>query len=240
MKPINHPRSVGNRGFTLVELMVVIGVIAVLAGLLLPVLANAKDKGRSAVCKGSLKQLYTAFILYAEDHKDQFPTPGSVGAYGPQPEDWIWWQYGRGVTNSSLAPYLDGFNTKLFTCPSDKEAQIMQEQGLLANDPYRYSYALTSYSLEDGHNPGMATIITQKREVYPFRMSMVKDPTLKLMLVEEDDETQDDSRWVPVGSLTNLVTRRHNKRGNVAFADGHVEHVKPTFGLDEANSRAEY
>jgi prepilin-type N-terminal cleavage/methylation domain-containing protein len=54
--------------FTLIELLVVIAIIAVLAGLLLPVLAAAKSTGRSAVCQGNLRQLQLAWLSYAGDH----------------------------------------------------------------------------------------------------------------------------------------------------------------------------
>ncbi len=57
--------------FTLVELLVVIGIIAVLAGLLLPALAAAKSTSRSAVCQGNLRQLQLAWISYAGDNRGE-------------------------------------------------------------------------------------------------------------------------------------------------------------------------
>src|ERR1700742_4864170 len=91
--------------FTLIELLVVIAIIGILAGLLLPVLARAKDKARQAQCGNNLHQLGIAFNLYHQDFNDLFPAPGSRGVYGPQSEDWIWWQYGRGVEHSSIVPF---------------------------------------------------------------------------------------------------------------------------------------
>lgn len=231
---LNHRRI---PAFTLLELMVVVAVMAILAGLLLPVISRSKDKGYRAVCINNLRQLNLAFELYRQDHEDWFPGPGSKQTHGPQPEDWIWWQYGRGVTNSTIARYVDGFKPELFTCPADKQALEMQGLGPLPNDPYRYSYALTSYDLRDGKNMGMATLITRDRKVYPFRHSQILKPEAKIMLAEEDRETIDDPRWVPEWSRPNRVTDRHDKKGVVAFADGHVENVLPEFGLDPANSQ---
>jgi prepilin-type N-terminal cleavage/methylation domain-containing protein/prepilin-type processing-associated H-X9-DG protein len=62
------------RAFTLVELLVVIGIIAILAGLLLPVLGRAKAKAYNAACVNNLRQLGIATRLYAEDNEERLPT----------------------------------------------------------------------------------------------------------------------------------------------------------------------
>jgi prepilin-type N-terminal cleavage/methylation domain-containing protein/prepilin-type processing-associated H-X9-DG protein len=231
------------KGFTLMELLVVIAIIAILAALLLPVLSRAKEKGRQAACQSNLRQIAIGFQLYWQDHKDEFPAPGSKTEYGPQPEDWIWWEQDRDVKRSAIARYVSGFNPRVFTCPSDWQAQRLQRQGTLPDDPYRYSYSLTSYSLTpDKVNPGMSTLITQARKVYPFKSSQIRHPSAKIMLVEEDRQTINDSRWLPVAypgtpnAIYNLIASRHDGRGNVVFADSHIEAEPPAFGQDPTNS----
>ena len=62
-----------NAGFTLVELLVVIGVIALLIGLLLPALTRARNAARETVCRSNLRQVHSALILYAQDFNDYVP-----------------------------------------------------------------------------------------------------------------------------------------------------------------------
>jgi prepilin-type N-terminal cleavage/methylation domain-containing protein len=228
-------------GFTLVELLVVIAIIGILAGFILAALSKAKAHGASTVCLNNLKQLGIAFVLYHGDYNDLFPAPGSRSAYGPQPEDWVWWQYGRDVTKSTVVPYIAKFQPQLFTCTADTEALRLQGQvGRVFGDPFKYSYALTSYSLSNGFNPGMSTIITDERQVYPYKASSIRKPAQKIMIVEEDRATIDDSRWVPEGAKTNLVAKRHDGKGFVVFADGHNELVTPEFGLSPEYNNPSY
>jgi prepilin-type N-terminal cleavage/methylation domain-containing protein len=89
------------RAFTLVELLVVIGVIGVLIGLLLPALSKARASSQTAACLGNLRQIMTAFQLYAYDNKQRFPEPGAVA------QSW----------ESLLQTYVH--TREAFHCPSD-------------------------------------------------------------------------------------------------------------------------
>jgi prepilin-type N-terminal cleavage/methylation domain-containing protein len=74
----------GQRGFTLVELLVVIAIIAILAGLLLPVLASAKEKGKRAQCMSNLKQIGVGSLVYVGDNSDKFMPAALNGGWGIQ------------------------------------------------------------------------------------------------------------------------------------------------------------
>ena len=67
------------RGFTLVELLVVIAIIAILVGLLFPVFARTREKGRQTTCLSNLRQLGAALQMYADQHNDEFPSAPMVG-----------------------------------------------------------------------------------------------------------------------------------------------------------------
>ena len=73
------------RGFTLIELLVVIAIIAILAGLMLPVLAKAKQKGQSSICLNDLKQVGLAMQMFANENDDMIPR----GTAGHSPRWWM-------------------------------------------------------------------------------------------------------------------------------------------------------
>ncbi len=73
MSRIRRPRCCRRRGFTLVELLVVIGIIAVLIAILLPTLNRAREAAKRTQCLSNLRQLHTALILYAMTNKDAVP-----------------------------------------------------------------------------------------------------------------------------------------------------------------------
>src|SRR5437588_9008231 len=75
-------------GFTLIELLVVIAIIAILAAILFPVFAQARDKARSASCLSNLKQMGTAWMLYAQDYDEMFPFSMSGDPVNSFPNNW--------------------------------------------------------------------------------------------------------------------------------------------------------
>src|SRR4051812_9754912 len=129
------------RGFTLVELLVVIGIIALLIAILMPALAKARAQGQWAKCSSNLKQVATAFIMYTNEFKGWMPWRGS-GTQGPRPDpsaanfpgvnDWIHWQdkttgytgsINVDINESAIAPYLSAKDDRLkelLRCPTDE------------------------------------------------------------------------------------------------------------------------
>jgi len=96
------------RAFTLVELLVVIGIIAILAALLLPALARAQKRARDLQCLSNLKQFGVALHLYLSDSEDAFPYTTNQ-----------WWVMPLCDYPKLLAPYLPTNGANVFRCPED-------------------------------------------------------------------------------------------------------------------------
>ena len=120
--PLPRPgQPLSRRGFTLIELLVVIAIIALLAGMLLPVLARARDQGRAAVCQSNLRQLILAATLYDQDH-NSFPIGWDNNAGSQKPPGLWYYQLqpflGRAASNAGGG---------VFICPSSlQKASIGQ------------------------------------------------------------------------------------------------------------------
>src|SRR5687768_16651704 len=94
------PRSASRSGFTLVELLVVVGIIALLVGILMPTLNRAREHSRQLKCLSNVRQISMAFVMYTNNNKGRFPFRAPINT--PSSEDWIYWQ-DKPVT--SAAPF---------------------------------------------------------------------------------------------------------------------------------------
>ena len=200
------------------------------------------QKSAQTVCMRNLRQLGNAMLLYIESNNDTFPGMGSRNTYGFHAEDWIYWRTNSKayppVSQSPVVKYMISFDTNRLRCPIDLDnsERRFQNDG---NGPYIYSYSLNSSDLSGGESRGMASVFDGTR-AYLFKLSSVKNPGKKIMLAEEQASHKagesidvagvssiiNDGRWVPATS-DGFISLRHQKAGNVTFADGHVERIKP-------------
>lgn len=123
-----------NRAFTLIELLVVIAIIAILAAILFPVFASAKERSRQATCCNNLKQLTMAFLSYTDDHNGFMPICSRRHMYqyaggNPITVEWTgtqWTAYGTApvaidVRQGSLYRLGYARSVGIFNCPTARD-----------------------------------------------------------------------------------------------------------------------
>jgi prepilin-type N-terminal cleavage/methylation domain-containing protein/prepilin-type processing-associated H-X9-DG protein len=230
--------------FTLVELLVVIGIIAVLISLLLPALRSARRSAQRAVCLSNMRQLGAALVAYVGDNEGHFPRPAVGGA--EEPEDWVYWTPGHDPAQGRIARYIggrDGF--KALICPAD---DIASHQPFEVGTRYPYSYTINEFISRTQALNHLTTL----------RLSQIVNASQVILLIDESGATIDDGCWAAQnyldGEYLNLLSNRHDTtaedshdyqvtdpssgRGNVAYADGHAEYVSRAESLNPQNYTA--
>jgi prepilin-type N-terminal cleavage/methylation domain-containing protein len=231
VRPYGKHHHFSTCGFTLVELLVVIGIIAVLIGVLLPVLARARSQANRAVCLSNIRQLGTALLMYCNDNDGYFPTCGYWDdglAYKPYPEDWVHWQRARDLNDSAIARYVGrGEQLKsLLRCPADS-FDARKPRGGSLQEPYLYSYAMNDGAGRNTRTyPGARTKITQWRA-----------PARKILLTENREQWNTSSVWGggPLAQRHGTGMSRGQfiaTRASALFFDNHAESVSDDLVAD--------
>jgi prepilin-type N-terminal cleavage/methylation domain-containing protein/prepilin-type processing-associated H-X9-DG protein len=197
-------------GFSLIELLVTIAIIAVLIGILIPTLPLVRDAGRRAVCGATLRGIGQAVELYKNDNREVFP----VARYMPQP--WLRIDAADfGLPEESFAEFdaslpqrlttfLDG-GAEAWRCPGDRAVHSVEWTDAMGNE----RIGGTSYTYISGLG-GMR--LEQSFFYERLRLDATKIP----VVYDFDGNTYEteDGRLIPVDFF-------HSTR-NLLFADGHV------------------
>ena len=207
--------------FTLIELLVVIAIIAILAAILFPVFARARENARRASCQSNLKQLGLGIIQYTQDYDERLPM---AVASGPGVSNG--WMYYTAITANpptdnfrpalgSIYPYIK--SAQIFVCPSDTI-------GAVSGDSYAINSCLSINSATNSTTGG-SPIARASRSLAFF------DETSKWMLLSEEGSpannnasTDDAYQSLAAG---NDFTARHLDGSNLLFLDGHVKWYRP-------------
>jgi prepilin-type N-terminal cleavage/methylation domain-containing protein/prepilin-type processing-associated H-X9-DG protein len=108
-------------GFTLIELLVVIAIIGILASILFPVFARARENARRSACQSNLKQIGLGIMQYTQDYDEKYIPKQGVGA-NQNPYTFV----------STLQPYVK--STQLFVCPSGSTNAVTAENNAVKQD----------------------------------------------------------------------------------------------------------
>lgn len=215
-------------GFTLVELLAVVAIIAILAAVLMPVIQSAVAKGRSTACQSNLRQVGVGVLMYVQEN-DGFMPP-------KDPTNWV--INGKAVMypqfSDFIAPYLQGKEAVLRTvwrCPADRRMKGAY------NLDIKCSYGINIHSIPAGYGNSL-----------PYAYSSVIRRSEVILLSETTGWGSGSDRelyWGPVAGINTVnMEFRHptaraaeasiptppptlaelaNATANVLFYDGHVE-----------------
>ena len=206
--------------FTLIELLVVIAIIAILAAILMPVFAQAREKARSASCQSNLKQLGLATMMYVQDYDGSYPLY-YAGTFNGESQYW----FGRGSgttwdkTLGLLYPYMK--NHQVQRCPGFRGTPRFGDGNGYG---YNWCYVGSDYCLSFAWPPGPA--VNDAGLNTPANTLMFADSGIfGFPVAGQINETPgiDPPSWWGPNDQWSSMDFRHQQRANIVFCDGHVK-----------------
>lgn len=224
------------KAFTLIELLVVIAIIAVLAAILFPVFAQAREQARQAVCTSNVRQLSMAVQMYLQDYDETFPIFYAYNTWDPihnvpapsgTPAH-------KGV-EVELMPYVK--NHLIFKCPDDQGGPSLyttyQNDGCPNTNTYFDCYG-SSYRFDHGIFTTIANESSQDNILYTTTQVVT---LASLALPAETRLMRDEMMpWFGTnpsyGYIPGYFQQWHPRGGGIVFADGHGKFIVSSAAFD--------
>ena len=201
-------RTTKRRAFTLIELLVVIAIIAILAAILFPVFAKAREKARAASCLSNTKQMGLAVMQYCQDYDETYP------AYMWSAPAWMIWM-------DQIQPYMKSTQTLL--CPSTSRGTGWGNSKV----SYLFNNIAGSYTWNGNFNQASMASMIQPAVTYMFGDGCWVDSWPDLAA---EPAFPPGGGWTAYNGVNTGMGRicidRHFEGVNVGFGDGHCKWLK--------------
>jgi len=194
---------------------VVIAIIAILAAILFPVFAKAREKARASSCMSNMKQIGLAMMQYVNDYDEMYPLGRTRAGGVANTGNWA----------QNIQPYIK--STQVFSCPSNSAGRNVRLPDSDPNGPWVAGCYLANNR------------ICQLMPGTPQDMASVTSPANKIMVLEGTATgwpTGLHPDWIAGNtSLQTTTFSGHMQMANYAFCDGHVKALKPTMLMSPVN-----
>jgi prepilin-type N-terminal cleavage/methylation domain-containing protein/prepilin-type processing-associated H-X9-DG protein len=230
----NRRSSIRRTGFTLVELLVVISIIALLLSILMPALSQVKKKAQSVICRNNLRQIGIGSLMYAQNNKDAF-----VPYYSGNGIDQKSWMVklikDRHFYTDNQIAYISGID--ILFCPSHKLPIPPPINTYNTHEPKLYAIAAGTISY------GMSIVLATDPVtslLTPVKLTQILQPASTIEMTDtmyKDPSTKQVTGCFYLRPYYNYgmanATARHEGACDVLWVDGHVTSVKAANAKDE-------